>query len=93
MSPDALKAAAADLAETSCEAQGLDVTITDPVVVGKVAAVLRSGGSDAPRGLDAGGVEGVAPADGRPDRDVLKNGAEDRAAAAEREPVPRFAES
>lgn len=89
---DGIAEAARQLAANSCKAQGLDVQITDPVVIGKVAAVLKAGGSGSPQGRDALRVEAVAPADGGADRDVLEDGAEDRAAAAEREPVPRSAE-
>ena len=88
----AIKEAAHRLAVSSCEAQGLDVKITDPVVIGKVAAVLKAGGSGSPKGRDALRVEAVATANGGADRDVLEDGAEDRAAAAEREPIPRGAE-
>lgn len=89
---DAIKAAAHRLVVSSCEAQGLDVKITDPVLIGKVAAVLKPGGSGSPPGRDALRVEGIATTNGGADRDVLEDGGEDRAAAAEREPIPRTAE-
>lgn len=89
---DAIKEAARRLAVSSCEAQGLDVQITDPVVIGKVAAVLKAGGSGPPKGRDALRVEAVATANGGADGDVLEDGAEDRASAAERQSIPSGAE-
>lgn len=37
-----LKEAARRIVESSCREQGLEVQITDPVVIGKVAAILRA---------------------------------------------------
>jgi hypothetical protein len=37
-----LREAARRLVESSCREQGLEVQITDPVVIGKVAAILRA---------------------------------------------------
>ncbi len=90
---DAIKAAAHRLAVSSCEAQGLDVKITDPVLIGKVAAVLKAGDSGPPTGRDALRVEAIATTDGGADRDVLEDGAEDRALPTERQSAPRVAES
>lgn len=42
MSGDQIKEAARQLIETSCQAQGLKKTITDPVAVGQVAKLLRT---------------------------------------------------
>lgn len=44
-----LKEAARRIVESSCREQGLEVEITDPVVIGKIAAIFR-GGSDSPLG-------------------------------------------
>lgn len=38
-----LKEAARRIVESSCREQGLEVQITDPVVIGKVAAILKGG--------------------------------------------------
>ncbi len=38
-----LKEAARRIVESSCREQGLEVQITDPVVIGKIAAILRGG--------------------------------------------------
>ena len=42
-----LKEVARYMVESSCREQGLEVQITDPVVIGKVATILR-GGSNPP---------------------------------------------
>jgi hypothetical protein len=89
---DAIREAAHRLAVRSCEAQGLDVKISDPVVIGKVAAVLKAGGSGSPKQRDALRVEAVATTNGGADGDVLEDGAEDRASAAERQSIPSGAE-
>ena len=89
---DHLDKAARRLAEVSCEAQGIEVKITDPVVIGKVAAMLKGEGSDLPLGRDALRVEAVEAAPGRVDRDVVEDGREDRPLATERQTPPRVAE-
>lgn len=38
---EALREAARHIVESSCREQGVEVQITDPVVVGKVASILR----------------------------------------------------
>jgi hypothetical protein len=38
-----LKDTARRMVESSCEEQGVEVQITDPVVIGKVASILRVG--------------------------------------------------
>jgi hypothetical protein len=43
-----LKEAARRIVESSCREQGIEVPITDPVVIGKVAAILR-GSAATPR--------------------------------------------
>lgn len=37
-----LREAARRIVESSCREQGLEVQITDPVVVGKIAAIFRA---------------------------------------------------
>ncbi len=49
-----LKEVARRMVEFSCREQGLEVQITDPVVIGKVAAILRPD-SNAPRGYHKSG--------------------------------------
>ena len=86
--------AARRLADASRDAQGLEPKITDPVVIGKVAALLKRGvaHSDLPLGRDARGVEAVEAAPSRVDRDVLEDRREDRSLAAERQTAPGDAE-
>lgn len=81
MSESSLKEAARRLVASSCAEQGLEEQITDPVVIGKVAAMLKAG-SDAPLRRGAIGVEEVSALDGRSDHDVLKDREEDRSLAA-----------
>ena len=71
--------AAHRIAVASCEAQRIDVKVSDPVVLGKVAAVLRS---NAPLGRDALRVEAVEALPSRIDGDGLEQGREDRSLAA-----------
>jgi len=73
--------AARRIVESSCREQGLEVQITDPVVVGKVAAILRVG-SAAPAGGDPVRIEAVETPDGGVDRDRVEHGKEDRPLAA-----------
>jgi hypothetical protein len=85
----AVREAARRLVISSCREQGIEPKIIDPVVIGKVAAVLDS---DAPPRLDAVRVETVeAPPRGL-DRDVVDERGEDRPAARERQVVPAVAE-
>lgn len=86
MSADQLREAALRVVESSCEAQGIDVQITDPVVVGRVAAMLKA--SDLPHRGDAVRVEAVASANRRPDRHLIDEGGEDRPLATHREVAP-----
>ncbi len=85
---DAVKDAARRLADSSCREQGLDPKVTDPVVLGKLAGLLRS---DPPGGGDPGGVEAVTAAHRRADGDVLNQGREDGPLTTERQVAPRSA--
>jgi hypothetical protein len=78
----------------SRQAQGLKQKITDPVAIGRVAVMLKGETvrSDLPLGRDARRVEAVEADPGRVDRDVLKDGRQDRPLATERETPPRVAE-
>ena len=63
----------------SCAAQGVAVTVTDPVVLGKVAVLLGSGrepveGSGSPGRFHSGRVKPGVPAVGRVDGDPLDQG-------------------
>ena len=71
--------AAERLVVASCEAQGIQPKISDPVVLGKIAAALRS---DAPVGRNALRVEAVEARPPRIDGDGLEDGREDRPLAA-----------
>jgi hypothetical protein len=41
--PSPLQQAAHRLLVSSCEAQGIEMTVADPVVIGKIAATLKGG--------------------------------------------------
>ena len=85
---DAVKDAARRLAVSSCREQGLDPKVTDPVVLGKLAGLLRS---DSPGGGDPLGVEAITAADRRTDGHVLNQGREDGPLTTERQVAPRSA--
>lgn len=85
---NAMREEARRLAVSSCREQGLDPKVTDPVVLGKLAALL---GSELPDGGDAGRVEAVATAHCGVDRDVLDQGPEDGPPATERKVAPSAA--
>ena len=78
---DGLAEAARRMVETSCEAQGLEVQITDPVAIGKVAAILRVE-SDPPARCNAARIELGPPSNGGIDRDRLEDRKKDGALAA-----------
>ena len=86
--PVAVKDAARRLVVSSCRDQGLAPKVTDPVVLGKLAGLLRS---DSPRGGDPRGVEAVTAAHRRTDGHVLKQGREDGPLTTERQIPPRAA--
>lgn len=73
--------AARRIVESSCREQGLEVQITDPVVVGKVASILRVG-SASPVGADSARIETVETSDCSSDRDRVEDGKKDGALAA-----------
>jgi hypothetical protein len=79
MVPD-LKAAARRIVEFSCREQGLEVEISDPVVVGKVASILRVG-SSSPDGHHPARIESVEATDRRGDRDRVEDGKKHRSLA------------
>lgn len=76
-----LREAARRIVESSCREQGVEVEITDPVVLGKVASILRLG-SDSPLGLNPARIKPVAPSDGRGDSDQVEDGSDHGALAA-----------
>ncbi len=80
-----LREAAERIAADSCRSQGFAPKISDPVVLGKVAALLRS---DAPDRRDPIGVKAVEATPRRVDDDVIEQGGEDRPPATEREVRP-----
>jgi hypothetical protein len=67
-----LKEAARRLVESSCREQGLEVQITDPVVIGKIAAILRVD-SDPPLRRNPTRIKAVETADRGVDRDRVKD--------------------
>jgi hypothetical protein len=81
MDREHLKETARQILESSCREQGLEVQISDPVAIGKVAAILRVG-SDSPGGRDPARIESVQPSDGRVDRDGVEHRGEHGALAA-----------
>lgn len=76
-----LREEARQLAETSRREQGLDSYITDPVVLGKIAAVFAAPLSP-PLRRDAARIKTISSPDRRADLDVLKDRREDRSLAA-----------
>lgn len=86
---DLIREDARRLAVASCEAQGIPAKITDPVVIGKVASILRS---DTPHGRHALGVKAVEATPSRLDRDVVEDRGEDGPPASEGQVAPGVAE-
>lgn len=80
-SDEALEEWARRIVESSCREQGIDVQITDPVVIGKVASILRVG-SDSPIGRYPPRVESVEAPDRGRDRDPIEGSDEHGALAA-----------
>jgi hypothetical protein len=76
-----LEEAARRIVESSCRNQGLKPQITDPVVLGKVASILRVG-SGPPVGRYPSRVEAVETPDSSGDCDRVEDGKEDGAFAA-----------
>jgi hypothetical protein len=76
-----LKEAARRIVESSCREQGLEVQITDPVVIGKIAAILRVD-SDPPLRRNPARVKPVETSDRSRDRDRVENRKEHSAFAA-----------
>ena len=70
-----LKEIARRMVEDSCRKQGLEVQITDPVVIGKIATILR-GGSNAPLKRNPARVKPVATSDRGVDRDRVEGSEE-----------------
>jgi hypothetical protein len=86
---DQMREAAERLVITSCQEQGIEAKVSDPVVIGKVAALLRS---DVPDRCYAPRVEAVEPAAGRADRDVGDHRGQDRSPPRKRQAVPGVAQ-
>jgi hypothetical protein len=76
-----LKETARRIVESSCREQGLEVQITDPVVIGKVATILRVD-SDPPLRRDSARVKPVETSDCGVDRDRVEDRKEHGAFAA-----------
>jgi hypothetical protein len=76
-----LKEAARRIVESSRREQGLEPKITDPVVLGKVASILRVG-SGPPVERYPSRVKAVETSDSSGDRDRVEDGKEDGAFAA-----------
>lgn len=76
-----LQEAARRIVESSCREQGVEAQITDPVVVGKVATILR-GGSDSPLGDNPARVKSVETSDSALDGDRVEDCKEHGAFAA-----------
>ncbi len=76
-----LKESARHIVESSCREQGVEVQITDPVVIGKVAAILRIG-SGPPIGRYPSRVKPVETPDRGGDSDRVENRNEHGAFAA-----------
>jgi hypothetical protein len=74
----------------SRKAQGLKRKVSDPVTIGKVAAMLKSetGRSDLPLGRDPRRVEAIKATASGVDRDVVEDGREDGPPATERQTAP-----
>ena len=78
----------------SRHAQRLEQKITDPVAIGKIAAMLKGETvcSDLPLEVDTRRIEAVETGPARVDRDILEHGREDRPPTTERQTAPRIAE-
>jgi hypothetical protein len=76
-----LKEAARRIVDSSCHEQGVEVQITDPVVVGKVASILRVG-SGPPLRRNPARIKSVETSDRSGDRDRVENRKEHSAFAA-----------
>lgn len=76
-----LREIAQRIVESSCREQGLEVQITDPVVIGKVATILW-GGSDAPLKRGSARVKPIEASDRSVDRNRIENRKEEGAFAA-----------
>ena len=74
----------------SCEAQGLPEKVTDPVILRKVAVLLRPAlaGSPMPKRRYSRRVKPVAPADGGVDANVVEDGGDNAALSGQRETGP-----
>lgn len=81
LTKEELKEAARRIVESSCREQGVEVQITDPVVVGKVASILRVG-SGPPFGRNPARIKPVETSDRGGDRDRVENRKEHGAFAA-----------
>jgi hypothetical protein len=73
LSDKELEEAARRIVESSCREQGLEVQITDPVVIGKVATILKVD-SDPPLRRNSARIKPIAA----PDRGVDRDRVEDR---------------
>ncbi len=80
-SEEALKESARRIVESSCREQGVEVQIADPVVIGKVATILRIG-SGPPIWRYPSRVKPVEAPDGSGNRDRAEDGNEHGAFAA-----------
>jgi len=91
-----LGAVAREWAEQTALAQGFPPVVSDPTVVHEVAILLTSGChpvmSGAPHGLDTGGIEPIATAQGRLDEDPGQNGDDDRTLSGRIEACPLLSE-
>lgn len=81
MSKPSLEEAARRIVESSCREQGLEVQITDPVAIGKVAAILRVG-SGSPVRRYPSRVKAIEPPNSGVDGDRLEDGKEHGTLAA-----------
>ncbi len=76
-----LKEAARRIVESSCHEQGVEVQITDPVVIGKVATILRVD-SAPPLRRNPARVKSIETSDRSADRDRVEDRKEHGAFAA-----------
>ena len=82
----------AEWVERSTAAEGVPVRVSDPRTVEAVASLLVEGRepvSEAPGGLEAVGVEGVASSEGGVDGDVVEDRLDDSGLAGEGQVRPR----
>jgi hypothetical protein len=80
MSTQELRESARRLVESSRREQRLEAQITDPVVIGKVATILKA--SDAPLGRNSARIKPVETSDCGSDRDRVEDRKEHGALAA-----------